>query len=479
LDFASLNDLLFNLHLKQGEALRSGASEILFGGAAGGGKSHLLRVAAITWCAAIPGLQVYLFRRTMPELMKNHLEGPSGLPALLGAWTTAKICKVTYSGSPGVNFLCNGSKIHLCHSQYENDVFKFQGAEMHVLMIDELTQWSEQMYLFLRSRVRMSGLYFDQAKYGNFPKIICSANPGGIGHNWVKSTFIDPSPEGIITERLPEDGGMRRQFISSRLEDNPSLAEDDPGYLDRLSGLGSPTLVKAMREGDWNIVAGGMFDDVWDPDLQIVQCFKIPPSWRIDRSFDWGSSRPFSIGWWAESDGSDFVAADGKRLSTVRGDLFRIAEWYGSNGKANVGTRQTPTEIANGIKVREQMFIGKVQPGPADSSIWDNSTGHSIADEMRKQGVRWTKADKSPGSRKLGWSRLRTLLSNASSKEHPGIYVFDGCRDFIRTIPTLPRSSRDPDDVDTLAEDHIADETRYRVYSRVRISKLGQTVGLY
>ena len=139
----------------------------------------------------------------------------------------------------------------------------------------------------------------------------------------------------------------------------------------------------------------------------------------------------------------------------------------------------TPTEIAIGIKEREKKLTGKIQPGPADSSIWDNSTGHSIADEMIVQGIRWTKADKSPGSRKLGWSRLRTLLQNAKSIERPGLYVFENCRDFIRTIPTLPRSSRDPDDVDTHAEDHIADETRYRAYSRTRLSSQGQTIGLF
>ncbi len=379
----ALSELILDLHPKQGEALLSEATEILFGGAAGGGKSHFLRVAAITWCMSVPGLQIYLFRRTMPELIKNHFEGPNSLPALLGDWVRSSICKITYTTNPSVRFLHNGSSIHLCHSQHEHDVYRYQGAEIHVLMIDELTQWTEPMYLFLRSRVRMSGLRSKHTDIGRFPKIVSSANPGGIGHNWVKSAFVDSAPPGMILCQKANEGGMKRQFIKSRLQDNPTLIENDPGYIDRLSGLGSSTLVKAMREGDWNIVAGGMLDDIWDPETQIVEAFKIPHSWRVDRSFDWGSSRPFSVGWWAESDGADARQADGSKRSTTRGDIFRIAEWYGSTGRANEGLRMTPREIAIGIKQREVGLNLSVQAGPADSSIWDNSSGHSIADETR------------------------------------------------------------------------------------------------
>jgi len=103
---------------------------------------------------------------------------------------------------------------------------------------------------------------------------------------------------------------MLRQFIPALMTDNPSLDHD---YSGKLEGLGDPALVKAMRDGDWNIVAGGMFDDLWTPSVHIVRSFEIPYSWKINRGFDWGSSKPFSVLWFAESDGTDITYPDGVR----------------------------------------------------------------------------------------------------------------------------------------------------------------------
>ncbi len=473
-----MDELTFTLHPRQGDALCSTATEILYGGAAGGGKSYLLRVAALAWCVAIPGLQVYLFRRTRPELFKNHIDGPAGLPAMLAPWLQRGVCRMSLSNSPSVSFTASGSKVHFAYCQYEKDVFRFQGTDIHVLLIDELTQWTEDMYLFLRSRVRQSGLVVPPSERKNFPRILCGANPGGIGHNWVKAAFVDPAPPLAIMQQSPRLGGMRRQFIPARLEDNPALLQNDPGYEARLLGLGNKSLVRAMRDGDWNIVAGGMFDDLWSAEIHVVSPFRIPATWRVDRSFDWGSSRPFSVGWWAESDGADVIDDHGQRRSTRPGDLFRVAEWYGCSGRPNQGLRMTPKEIAIGILQREREMGLKVKPGPADSSIFDASSGHSIAMEMVREGVHWLPADKSPGSRKQGWLKVRTMLQNAIDEDSPGLFVFEQCRHFIRTVPSLPRSERDMDDVDTRAEDHIGDETRYRIYSRPTQLKSVSAVGL-
>lgn len=436
---------------------------MLYGGAAGGGKSHLLRVAAITWCRAVAGLQVYLFRREFPDLYKNHMDGPGGFPALLAGWTAEGFARINRSD----NFIAfaNGSKVHLCHCRHERDVYAYQGAEMHVLMIDELTQWTAGMYAFLRGRLRLGGLAVPEAWRGRFPRALCGANPGGVGHNWVKAAFIDIAPPLAVTAMADEDGGMARQYVPARLEDNPTLTANDPAYGQRLEGLGGPALVRAMRLGDWNIVAGGMFDDLWRPAAHVVAAFTVPAGWRIDRSFDWGSSRPFSVGWWAESDGSDLTLPDGSVRATVAGDLFRIAEWYGWNGRPDEGCRLLAAEIARGIIAREAEMglAGRVRPGPADGSIFDVENGNSIADDMARAGVRWLRADKSPGSRRHGWQRLRALLKAAGGGEAPGLYVVETCRQFLRTVPVLPRSDRMPDDVDTTAEDHVGDETRYRI----------------
>ncbi len=461
-------ELVLGLHAKQAAALASEADEVLYGGAAGGGKSHLMRVAAIAWCWAVPGLQVYLFRREFPDLYKNHMDGAGSFPALLAGWAKSGYVAINRS-QHAINF-GNGAKIHLCHAKHERDVFGYQGAEIHVLMIDELTQWTRPMYAFLRGRLRLGGLKVPPELAGRFPRILCGANPGGIGHNWVKADFIDTAPPLSITAMPPAEGGMRRQYVPARLEDNPTLLANDPGYAQRLEGLGNPALVKAMRAGDWNLVAGGMFDDLWRPDVHVVPPFAPPAGWRVDRSFDWGSSKPFSVGWWAMSDGTDLVLPGGERRPTRPGDLFRLGEWYGWNGRPDEGCRMLAAEIARGILAREEAMglAGRVRPGPADSAIYAVENGNSIADDMARAGVRWERADKSPGSRKQGWQRLRALLTGALEREAPGLFVAETCRHFIRTLPVLPRAEHDPDDVDTNAEDHVADEARYRAMAAKR-----------
>lgn len=452
------------LHPQQTEAYLSPATEILYGGAAGGGKSHLMRVGAIAWCTDIPGLQVYLFRRLSDDLLKNHMEGVTGFPALLDEWIGSGLVKINWS-KLFIEFW-NGSKIHLCHCQYEKDVTKYQGAEIHVLLVDELTHFTEKIYRYLRGRCRMGGLKLSQALAGKFPRIICGANPGGVGHNWVKATFIDIAKPYEVVRQPKSEGGMLRQYIPARLEDNPTLLQNDPDYADRLEGLGNAALVKAMRDGDWNIVAGGMFDDVWSEPRHSIAPFDIPAGWRIDRAFDWGSSKPFSVGWWAESDGTEATMRDGTKRTFPKGTLFRIAEWYGWNGKPNEGLRMLAVEVARGIVKNERDIgiAGRVKSGPADSAIFDTQNGVCIADDMERAGVKWEKADKGPGSRKNGWERMRKMLKAALQHpmEYPGLLVFDTCRQFIRTVPVLPRDERNTDDIDTDAEDHVADEARYR-----------------
>lgn len=470
------SDKTLRLHRRQGEAFTSAATEILYGGAAGGGKSHLMRVAAIAWCIAISGLQVYLFRRTHPDLWKNHMEGPAGFPAMLADWVNSGLVKINH-GLGQIRF-SNGSKIHLCHCQYPKDVYNYQGAEIHVLMIDELTHWESGMYRFLRGRCRLGGLKVPAEMQGRFPRVIAGANPGGVGHNWVKAEFIDGAPPMEIRQMPSEEGGLLRQYIPAKLSDNPTQTQNDPDYASRLAGLGNAALVRAMLDGDWNIVAGGMFDDLWSESAHVLKPFSIPPSWRIDRSFDWGSSKPFSVGWWAESDGTEAVMADGSRRVFPRGTLFRIAEWYGWNGKPNEGIKMSDSGIATGI-VKQQAELGiasRVRPGPADSSIFDETNGDSPAKIQERHHVKWERADKSPGSRKRGWQLIRGRLeaSHAPRMEEPGLFVFDTCRQFIRTVPTLPRSERDPDDVDTTAEDHVADESRYRVLAEKRAVTVSQ-----
>lgn len=463
-----------HLHERQTEAFLSPATEILYGGAAGGGKSHLMRVLAIMLCAEVAGLQVYLFRRHFADLYKNHLEGAGSFPAILAAWISAGWVKLNLSSSQ-IQFW-NGSKIHLCHCAHEKDVFKYQGAEIHVLLIDELTHFSEPIYRYLRGRVRLGGLSVPEKYRAKLPMVLAGSNPGGVGHNWVKASFISPAKPGDVRSMPKAEGGMRRQYIPARLADNPTMAENDPDYADRLAGLGNAALVKAMLDGDWDIVAGGALDDVWSPRV-IVPRFAIPASWRVDRSFDWGSAKPFSVIWWAEADGTEATFASGAKWAPPKGSLIALHEWYGAKG-ANEGLRLPSGEIAAGIKEREASLVSgrwiasTPKAGPADNAISAVSQPGTptIADEMAKAGIRWTESDKAPGTRKIGLDLIRARLKEAGKErpEQPALYVMDHCRELIAHLPVLPRDKDNPDDVDSDAEDHDYDATRYRVLAERR-----------
>lgn len=469
------------LHEKQSRAFRSAAREILYGGAAGGGKSHLKRVLAIAACVAVPGVQVYLFRRTSPDLFKNHLYGPSGFLSLLADWVLQG--GVAINHSKGIITFKNGSQIHLCHCQYEKDVWHYQGAEIHLLLIDELTQFTEGQYRFLRSRVRPGALDIPDGWKHRLPGVLSGANPGGVGHNWVKAAFIEPAPPLTAWRAADDDGGMLREFIPALLEDNPTLSDADPEYEKRLEGIGDPHLVRAMRHGDWDIVAGGMFDDLWRRDVHVVAPFPIPHGWSVQRVHDWGDSKPFCTLELAESNGEDVEMPDGTRRSYPRGTMFVVGEDYGWNGKPNKGLNLTSPEIARrvvdleGALKRQGILNGHViQAGPGD--IPDRADGRTPRDEYTKAGARFRPVTKGPGSREAGWQNIRQLLKAAlaAPMEEPGLFIFDNCTHLIRTLPVLPRDERKREDIDTDAEDHAADALRYGVSKRASgPSKLGVT----
>jgi len=436
-----------NLHKRQSEAFESEANEILFGGSAGGGKSFFMRAAAISWCAEIPGLQVYLFRRIREDLVKNHFEGPKGFRALLGPWVDGGFVQIV---EDEIRFW-NGSKLYLCHCKDEKDIYKYQGAEIHVLMIDELTHFTDPMYRFLRNRVRMVGLDIPEKWKGRFPRILCSANPGNVGHLFVKSTFVDGCQPFELRQMPPHQGGMIRQFIPARLEDNPSMEKDDPGYEQRLQGLGSESLVKAMRYGDWNVVEGAFFDK-WDTARHVVRPFEIPKHWLRIRSMDWGSAKPFSVGWWAVVP-DDFPLDDGRTLP--RGCLVRYREWYGCTGVPDVGLKLTAEEVAEGIKQLEKNE--KISVGVLDPSAFATNGGPSIAERMYKhKKIAFRPADNSRVTQRGamgGWDMFRQRMIG-ESYERPMMVVFQTCLDFIRTVPVLQHDPHRPEDLNTDGEDH-------------------------
>lgn len=392
------------------------------------------------------------------------------------------------------------------------DYWAYHGQEFPFIGWNELTKYPtdelfEMMMSCNRSSYRPQDFPIIDANTGELTytpelplEVFATTNPFGPGHNWVKKRFILAAPMGRIVRKkinvFNPQTKEREDFETTQVHIFGSYKENiylSPKYIAELSKMTDKNKRKAWLGGSWDVLSGGMFDDVWEQNIHAVRPFTIPPSWRIDRSFDWGSSKPFSVGWWAESDGTDYIDHRGQRRSTVRGDLFRIDEWYGTTGKANQGLQMLASRVAQGIVEREvaKDIRNRVMLGPADGSIFDVQNGNSIAADMAKPvrvnnvampGVQWGRADKSSGSRKHGWEKVRTYLENAKPDENghrewPGLFCFDTCKYYLELFPTLPRDEDDPDDVDTDAEDHIGDEVRYRVLAAGMGGVMGKTTG--
>lgn len=386
------------------------------------------------------------------------------------------------------------------HMSKPQDYWNYHGHEFGFVGFEELTNWpNDECFTPMLSCCRSS--------VPGVPRMVrATTNPYGVGHNWVKDRYgLHGAWWKTVIQMSPRDGEGKAQrprcAIHGHVSENKILLAADPEYPDTITAAATNEgMAKAWRDGSWDFVAGGMFDDVWDNARNQVADFYVPAGWRIDRAFDWGSSRPFSVGWYAESDGSDLQLRDGTIMGTVRGDLFRLREWYGWTGKPNQGVRMLAAEVAEGIVEREILWGwrtergSRVKPGPADSSIYAVENGTCPAMDMDKpvrfQGrvyhpVKWRPADKRPGSRKVGWEAMRAMIRNARSRnglprEYPGLFVVgDHNPQFLRTVLTLPRSEKDLDDVNTKAEDHIGDEVRYRVRGVGQRPRTGTTVGMY
>lgn len=446
--------------------LTSRATEQLYGGAAGGGKSLLMRYAALIWAASIPGLQVYLFRRLHEDLIKTHIEGRRGFRAILAAHPD--LAEVV---ADEIRFR-NGSKIYLCHCQHEKDRFKYASAEFDVLLIDELTEFTEIIYRFFRLRLRATALPVPKEYEGLFPRILCGTNPVGPGKGFAKATWVDRLPPFEIRRMEKKEGGMLRQFIPAFLEDNPTLMDEDPGYEDRIEAIGSKALAKAYRRGDWHSTDGSFFDN-FDQRRHIIRPMPIRAHWLRYRAADWGYGNPFSIHWFAVT-GEDVVvprqdATPG--FVIPRGSIIMYREWYGCpDDQINIGIKLSVEEVAAGIREIElqepKTPDGRpgIRFGVLDPACFSDEGNVTVARLFAQNGINWreaynrrTRHTASPG--KLGgWIYCRQRLDGIDGR--PMFYCFDTCHHFIRTVTIAEHHPTDPDDIADM-EDHALDSWRY------------------
>lgn len=409
--------------------------ELMFGGARGGGKSDFLLgdyAQDIDIGAAWRGI---LFRKSYAEL-EELITRAHEIYLPLGA--QYQVAKSTF-------VFPTGATLKMRYLEHERDAAKYQGHQYTWAGWDELTNWaSSAAYDKIKACVRSAHGITNK-------RIRCSANPGGVGHHWVKAYFVDHNPMGM--ELI--DG--KRMFIPSRLTDNHILMSNDPEYIDTLRELGSPELVRAWLEGDWSVITGAFFPE-FSLNKHVIEPMPLPAHLTRFRSGDWGSAKPFSFGWWAVSDGIEHPSG----LWIPSGAIVRYREWYGCQpGKQNVGLRLTAEQVGVGICERERLDP-KMSYSKIDPSAYKQDGGPSIAERMARKGALFSRAD---NQRKPGWDAVRDRLVG-DEDTGPMMYFFNTCRDSIRTLPALQHDENDPEDVDTDGEDHAGDDIRYACMSR-------------
>lgn len=421
-----------------------GEFEVLFGGAAGPGKTDCL-IALPLRHIKHPGFRGLLLRRTFPNLQEIIDRCYAKYPEFGGV----------YRSTEHRWYFPSGAIINLGHMQHEADKYNYQGKEFHFIGFDELTQFTESQYLYLFSRARSTNPDIH-------PRIRSTTNPGGIGHNWVKERFV--SREWGKTH-IDKNTGLSRAFINATIEDNPTLFDNDPGYLARLESL--PEVEKQrLRHGIWDAFEGQVFPEL---SMSVHGCepFDIPPEWEKYCLLDWGYAKPFSVAWYA-------VDYDGV--------IYRYREWYGTGKKVDndswdVGQRLRADEVAQGILDREKETV---KYRIADPSIWHKrpsfrkgeSLGPTIHEDFTRCGVHFLKAD---NDRIQGKQQVhkRLALNEDIDKEtgevlgtNPSVQIFNTCQHFWRVMQAIVEDPKNPEDVDTKQEDHIYDEFRYMCMAR-------------
>ena len=406
----------FNITPKQKQFIEASASEVLFGGAAGGGKSYAQLIDAFLFALKYPSSKQLILRRTFPELEKSLIRVACDIyPRDL----------FRYNASKHVGRFSNGSIVDFAYCDRESDVYKYQSAEYDVIRFDELTHFTEDIYVYLISRVRGTNGYPKQIK--------SSTNPGGVGHSWVKSRFIDiGEPNCEHDEKI---------FIPAMVQDNVFLMETDPGYVKRLEKL-SEKDKQALLFGNWDIFDGQYFTE-WNRNIHVISPFEIPKHWRRYFVMDYGLD--MLAGYW--------IAID------TYGRAYVYREIY-----------QSGLIISEAAKRICVLTDEDIYANIAPPDLWNRrqDTGKSAAEIFAENGVRLVRAN---NDRVQGWYNLKEWLRPCKDEQGATIAplrIFSNCLNLIRTLPSVAMDGKNPNDVAREPHEltHAPDAIRYFVSGR-------------
>ena len=412
--------------------------EVFFGGARGGGKTDGVLGEWAAHASRYGRRAIGLMVRRTSEQLQETVQRARTIFLPLGARFVSK---------PDTMTLPNGARLNFRYLERDQDAENYQGHSYTRVYVEEAGNFPSPAPIMKLHATLRSGS-------GVPCRMRLTGNPGGPGHHWLKARYIDPAPLGH-QEIMDPETGLGRVYIPSRVGDNVAL--DQASYVAQLRQTGSPELVKAWLEGDWDVISGAFFPE-FSRQRHVIAPFEIPKYWARFAAMDWGFARPFAVYWFAVSDGEVF--------GVPRGALVVYREWYGSTGQPNVGLRLTAEEVAAGI-VSRQRGDGDIRLY-ADPSMFAQDGGPSIAERMLRHGqFALVPADNKRvgrGGAMGGWDQVRSRLRGGD--DGPALKIFATCTDLIRTLPLVQHDPDRPEDLDTEAEDHAVDALRYGCMSR-------------
>ncbi len=412
---------------KQRQFLLSRARYTAYGGARGGGKSHVARMKAELLCMRYEGIQVLFMRRTYPELKENHL-----IPAMRELSGIAR-----YKGADKAFEFPGGARLKFGYCRADSDLLQYQGQAYDVIFLEECTQFPESVFLTMTESNRSSGLMKERFA----PRMYFTCNPGGVGHAWFKRLFID---RDYRASERPED----YVFIQATVKDNPWLAENSPDYIRALENLPEDRR-RAMLYGDWNVFEGQYFPE-FRADVHVCEAFPIPAHWKRYRVFDYGFDMFAAY----------FVAMDEDGRAWFYKEIYEGEQKTLPDGGHGEGLtiHEAAKRLADMSERDERNALTFAPP-----DMWNRrqDTGRSAADMFEEHGIPLYRA---ANARVHGWLDLKEWL-RVREDGKPRLMVFSNCVNLIRTMPLVLHDEKNPDDVAKEPHEatHAPDAARYFV----------------